>query len=1194
MDRDITELPDYPTLKKLATALWQQDNSYYGAAVMVGAGFSRIAASSGDASNKLPLWYGLSKLLAAEIDFGNQTDLLNQTDPLRLAEEYRAYFGQQALLDLLKRTIHDEAWTPGGLHKDLLKLPWSEVLTTNWDTLLERASNEVHQPAYSIVNRQEDLSSARAPRIVKLHGTIGITNELVFTQEDFRKYPQRYAAFVNFARQVFIENELCLLGFSGDDPNFLQWAGWVRDHLATHARRIYIVGALSLTAAKRKYLESINVAPIDLSSLVAIYDDPDSRHAEATKIFIRTLLDHKPKQTWEWMPTQLHRATLTSEETNKTHKDHAYAAKLLEGQIAALESDRLSYPGWLVCPPSLLFRMQSQIIDPFPTIKNLSAMMPNSRARLLHEIAWRCDVTYEVMPSWLIKELLTVCDPDKPCIPLTKRHQMEVALLLLKNSRWLDESEAKSISQITAVILEKNSKYWPDSINELAYCRAIVARDGFDFLAMESIVEKLDTSDPIWKLKKASLLAELGRFNEGKDLISKAYRELLDQHRKDRNSINIFSRLAWAHLLMRSIHFFALEKDLRVFPLDYRNYKCSPWDYIEYIQNQVVKTLERQRESQGIEPLFEPGSYKDKSTKVTFSGELHPLLLLEGVSRTVGMPLRWSNTDFLAESAAKLTELDDLNDEDRLTLAIRSASNETSGVLNKVFSRLRVVSFANENVNSLMNRCEVAIKYWSDRLENGTVDSKDYIIQRLQVFIEVLARISVRATPEQAKRLFRLALALGKKTEFHNIWLFDVLDHLIKYALKSIPETHQHELLLEALLFPLQTEIRIKEHPKQWPNPVIRLPGSRVINASLDRRIDEIIDSIAPCSYKSAPALLRLLPLLDAGFLSETEREKIGRKIWGDSPDYQTLPQTGLLPHALLTLPAPDNSTAREAVRRYLFNVGDDRFIEQTFLVGLANAARIEKGGELPSSEQAMLHFEKFVSWRMKNSIHDPFGYSEQKEKQIGRWIGDALAHAVIPALPFEVFNQQNFDKLLAFYKEVGAPSTIIAFYRFASADDGFAKRVEKLIRQGLQGRDANKVASSAFALLKWREAMSSLATDRLTSRLVYLLGLNLSGGLSALLWTARQMYVKRYLSDDDVELLVESVPEIFDGADYNNITPSSREAVSISLVRAECVRLAKAILDENRDKNSELLRVLEEAQRDPLPEVRFAETTDD
>jgi hypothetical protein len=1048
MKADITDLPDYAALKKLAAVLWQQDNSYFGAAVMVGAGFSRIAASTGDTKSRFPLWNDLSETLAKEIGSSNHAD------PLRLAEEYRAYFGQQALLDLLKKAIHDNAWAPGMLHKDLLKLPWSEVLTTNWDTLLERASVEVHYPVYNVVNRQEDLSSARSPRIVKLHGTINVTDELVFTQEDYRKYPQQHAAFVNFARQVFIENELCLLGFSGDDPNFLQWAGWVRDHLASHTRRIYLVGALNLSAAKRKYLESINIAPIDLGQLVVDYDDPDARHEAATKIFIENLQKLKPKPTWEWVPTQLHRTTVTSEESTRTHQDSAYAAKLLEEQLSSLEKDRTSYPGWLICPHQQQRNLQNQINDPWPTQKNLSAMTADGRTRLLYEIAWRHGVAYEATPSWLAQEMLTVCNPDKPCV-LTKKQQLEVALLLLKNTRWMDNPEAKSIGQEASAILERNAKYWPESLNELAYHNGIVARDQFDYPAMESAVEKLVSSDSTWKLKKSFLLAELVRFEEGKNLVVEAYKELLGQYRKDRNSIYVLSRLAWAHWLKRGIDLWMPETEFKAFPSSYQDPKCDPWSHIEHIQTRISKKLEKQWERQGIQPLFEPGQYKDNSKTVTFNNELHPLLLLEGISNAVGMPLRWSGVSFLVEPAARLAELDGIDSVHRFSLAIRAANSDSSDVLKKVFSRTQVACFSSEEVDYLMNHCAAAIDYWSARLIDGAVISRNHVIGRLQIFIEVLARLSVRATPEQAKQFFRLAMTLGKKSEFRHNRLFDALGNLVEYTLKSIPESHQHELLPDALSFPLQAEIEAGWHPN-WPNPIIQVPGNRSPNASLDRRLDEIIDRIAPCSTQSAPALLRLLPLLEASFLTDVERKKIGEKIWGTKPDYQALPQTNLFPHALLKLPAPDSTAARNIVRRYLFDASEEHLFSPHFLMGIENAARARGIEEFPSAEQAVAYFEKLVSWRKKKVVEDPFSLFDQ-EGQTGELIGKTLAYAIVPALPAEALNQENFDKLSAFHAEVGAPATIIAYSRFTSVNDTFAKQTEKGIRRGLQGQDEKK-----------------------------------------------------------------------------------------------------------------------------------------
>jgi hypothetical protein len=1182
---NLADLPDKTLLKKLAAALWQEDNSYHGAAVMVGAGFSRSAAVTGESNKKLPLWHDLSKVLNDELGAGNNSD------PLRQAEEYCAFFGKQALHDLVKKEINDSAWTAGELHKSLLELPWSEVLTTNWDTLLERASKEIHHPVYSVVSRQEDLASARAPRIVKLHGTVNVTENLIFTQEDYRQYPQRHAAFVNFARQVFIENELCLLGFSGDDPNFLQWTGWVRDHLAMHARRIYLVGALHLTAAKRKYLESINIAPIDLSDLVADYDDHDAKHLAATKIFLQTLQELKPSQAWEWSPTQLDQSTLTTEELEKKTQNSGYAATLLEQQLPILKNDRESFPGWLVCPNRQRWELQNQINDPFPTPQNLSEMASNSREKLLYEIAWRHGVTYEAITPWLAQELLKICDPAKLCI-LTKRQQMEVALLLLKNTRWFNDPESLLIEKITTEILEKNSKYWPESTDELAFHQAIAARDKFDYPALERLTDKISERDPLWKLKKASLLVELGRFEQGEILIAEAYRELLIQYRNDRNSIYIFSRLAWAHWLFRSTEFLKPGLSIKAFPSNYQESKCSPWDHIEHLQNQISKALEKQQKKQGIEPSFEPGHYRDNSNTLIFNNELHPLLLLEGVTCSSGMPLRGNGIAFLVEQASRLAELDEIDGIHRFALAIRAASSDTSDALKKVFSRTRVACFPEEDVNYLFEHCIQAINYWNSKWVEGHGDVRSYAIDRLRVFIEVLARVSVRTNPEQSKQVFHLACKLGGKSEFTHLWLANPLKHLIDYSLKSIPESEHHELLPDALSFPLQREIDFKDH-SEWPNPIINLPGSRGKNATLDRRIDEIIDSIAPCTPESAPALLRLLPLLKNRFLTDSEQKKIMEKVWGLVPDYQKLPETGLLKYILLTLPAQDPSAVRILVRNYLFQAEGDNIFNQTRLVDIANVACVEKTKELPTEDQATNYFDRLVAWRAKQNHKDPFGLSDKKEKKTGELIGMALARSIVPALPETALNEENFQKLYSFYSEVESSEVIIAFPIFSAASSLFDDRVERFIRQGLQEQGSQKTACSSYALLKWREQVTSVAASRLISRLVYTIGSSRKAGLAALLWTASQLCKKGYLSEVETDSLIEILPVIFDNSDYKNISHSSREAVTVSLVRAACVRLARDILIKSKYKNSELIRVLENAKHDALPEVRFAEIMD-
>ncbi|MDK2374097.1 SIR2 family NAD-dependent protein deacylase [Serratia fonticola] len=1179
MDTKISSLSDYATLKKLASALWKQDNSYHGAAIMVGAGFSRSAASTGDINRKLPLWYHFSETLAKEL--GSRS-----TDSLRLAEEYSAYFGKQALHDLIKKEINDAAWTPGELYKSLLELPWTEVLTTNWDTLLERASTEVHHPVYNVVSKQEDLSSARSPRIVKLHGTIDITKDLIFTQEDYRKYPQHHAAFVNFSRQVFIENELCLLGFSGDDPNFLQWAGWVRDNLATHSRRIYLVGALDLPPAKRKYLESINVSPIDIGDLVSDYDEPDIKHLQATKLFVQALQDLKPTQVWEWKPKQLPH-TSSTEDRIKRNQDSAYAAKLLEEQLPILKEDRLSYPGWLVCPQNTRWELQNQIHSPWPTPKNLSHMAPDSCARLLYEITWRHEKTYGVISSELSQELLTVCDPDKSCT-LTKKQQLEVALILLKNTRWKDTPENESIANITKSILEKGVKYWPECTNELAYHYAIMARDTFNYSTLEKYAEKITNSDSIWKLRKASLFAEIGKFEKGEKLVAEAHRELLGQYRNDRNSIHILSRLSWAKLLIRGIETWSKNKELKVFPSSYQEVKCNPWDHIEYIRQQVTKALDDQQKQMAIEPLFEPGFYKDNSNRVSFSNELNPLLIMEGISYTVGVPVRWNNINFLVEQAARLTELEEIDNTHRFALAIRSASSDTSDVLKKVFSRIKVACFPQEDVDFLLDKCMLAIDYWADKKIKEDKDTGKYAIDRLAVFIEVLARVSIRATPKQAKKIFGLGASLVQQPKFPHLWLSDALRRLTESALESIPQPQHSDVLLEALSFPLITELNGSNH-NRWVNVVIKHPGKREQDSRLDRRIDEIIDSVSPYSSQSTPALLRLLPLIENNFLSDKELKKISEKVWGVDPDYKALPETGLFMHALLKIPSQNPVSVKALVRDYLFESKENNLFNQELLASIANAAQSENMKEVPSKDQAIEYFKKLIIWRAQQYNNDILGFSRQKEQQTAKLIAEVLARSVVPMLPLTEFTEDNFQKLYTFYDEVDTPAVLIALTYFAAANENLTEKVEKMLRQGFLSKNANKVAYTSYALLAWRDMNESPIVERLILRLISLIGWNRMIGQQALLWTANQMYCKDYLSPENIESLVEILPVIFDNTAYCDITPSSRESVSVSLVRAACVRLARDILSKSQNNNGELLRIQEEAMHDSLPEVRFA-----
>ena len=252
-------------------------------AVMIGAGFSKNAASP-DSRPGFPHWSELGDRFFERLH-GRPPDARDRyLNVPALAYQVEAAFGRAALEQMLHDAIPDLQHEPSRLHAKLLDLPWSDVFTTNYDTLLERARRSVISQRYDLVLKHKDLTRSNRPRIVKLHGSLPSDGHFVITDEDYRLYPHDSAPFVNVVRQALLEHTLCLLGFSGDDPNFLQWVGWLNDVLGKQdAPKMYLVGLLDLSRPHKKALELRNINPVDLSLCPSI---ATGNHHQAIQYFL--------------------------------------------------------------------------------------------------------------------------------------------------------------------------------------------------------------------------------------------------------------------------------------------------------------------------------------------------------------------------------------------------------------------------------------------------------------------------------------------------------------------------------------------------------------------------------------------------------------------------------------------------------------------------------------------------------------------------------------------------------------------------------------------------------------------------------------------------------------------------------------------------------------------------------------------
>ncbi|HJQ24683.1 MAG TPA: SIR2 family protein [Blastocatellia bacterium] len=301
-------LPDQMYIEQLINRLWT-GREVGQAAVMVGAGFSRNANRITVSTPVFPLWEELASIMfdalypnGIEDRDEKRSKVLSGAGALRLASEYQEVFGRMELDDLLLQAIPDSSYSPGLLHEMLLSLPWSDIFTTNYDTLLERTLPLIYERKYDVIVNASDLPGSTRPRIVKLHGSFPSNRPFIITEDDFRTYPRLFAPFVNTVQQSLMENVLCLIGFSGDDPNFLYWTGWVRDNLGVNSPLIYLCGLLDLTHSQRQVLKKRNVIPIDLSPLFPKANWPDAglRHSKALEWLLITLLNGAPPSVMDW------------------------------------------------------------------------------------------------------------------------------------------------------------------------------------------------------------------------------------------------------------------------------------------------------------------------------------------------------------------------------------------------------------------------------------------------------------------------------------------------------------------------------------------------------------------------------------------------------------------------------------------------------------------------------------------------------------------------------------------------------------------------------------------------------------------------------------------------------------------------------------------------------------------------------
>jgi hypothetical protein len=270
-------------------------------------------------------------------------------------------------------------------------------------------------------------------------------------------------------------------------------------------------------------------------------------------------------------------------------------------------------------------------------------------------------------------------------------------------------------------------------------------------------------------------------------------------------------------------------------------------------------------------------------------------------------------------------------------------------------------------------------------------------------------------------------------------------------------------------------------------------------------------------------------------------------------------------------------------------------FEVQDCLVSIAAAARRSLR---PTAEQAIRIFDELVSWRPYSfrapypaELLGPHLLGNQNEA-IGVLIGEALAQTIIPSISLMDLTGSRARALLELISQAQVHTAIAALPYFAVADSDIEQDISERVRRAVAGPRFDEVASGASAVETWAELDKTRQQERLskqlTGQIISAIETRREIGLHTLLHCAQKLLELGRLTSTDVAGVYQALADLLVSTAYDGIDPESQAAVSVSLIRASCVRLARA-LQRHGSSESAVLVWLDAAKKDPLPEVRFA-----
>jgi len=954
-----------PHLEHIRDTLWKTPGAGT-VSVMVGAGFSRNALPAVMGARRFPLWTQLAECMAKGIGLPPE----KTTDPLRLAQMYASLRTPTDLHRLIEGEIPDAEHRPGPTHHRLLALPWADVFTTNYDTLLERAASEIFERRYEIVRAPMDIPMRRRPRLVKLHGTVGIGHPLIATEEDYRRYPNTYAPFVTLVRGAVMETVFVLIGFAGDDPNFLAWVGWVRDVLGVHAPNIYLCGLLDSTPAVNALLRERKVTPVDLSAMFPT-SLGEVRHVHAIEWMLNFFHSGKPLSPFNWAPNGTPSSVAPSPAASAwtpsplpPSRPEEITGEVLRETIRSWRAQRNEYPGWHVAPNSIRQRVESRMED-WSTIvfQNNESLLVSERLLLARELCWRLDLCLiplstsdaDQLVQWLeavnpYPESLTLTSAnihkDGPS-SLVAEAWRALALYVLRTAR-------EDLDQVRFALwkarLESVAAYAPDLMGELWHEQLLWHLNALELPAFRAtlISWKSSARRPLELMRLASCFAEMGDSINAIELAMTALQSI----RGFQRTPEAVSLEAWCCFLLSNLHTSDWTKHKewseRIQATKADGYDL--WDIFNSLRDKLREIRPPIKPSKQKIAGFDPGAVRLQRNFAGSGAFILPAFRLLRLMEMAPCPIYTGNINMLGDRAAHAAVWLDQNAPHWSLSTILRAQTKPE-ILNEIFDRAAIVLLPTEQANTLISTLRRVVHQEIDRLLQSEKTNVDHLgIRIAKTSLELLSRFTLRMSPSELMELLRLSVSWSSQSILVSRGsqnLQDELHTLSKRIIESLPDdivSPAVSICLEASLpgdggTPVEHwEIKDDLIEAFWgrhPLPELRDFTSWPKSWA---RILTSLQTIEP--MVRLHAFHRALYLFEQKWLNDTEAKEFAKALWSQTDANTGLPTLHNIRSGIIRfLPCPEGKDSESLVKQELLNRSLDTWVKEPNSIELNKVA---------------------------------------------------------------------------------------------------------------------------------------------------------------------------------------------------------------------------------------------------------------